>query len=64
MALVKHEVEKALIDWEARIDLEEVEVTTNPNERNQLEINISYRVRATNSRHNLVYPFFLLEGQR
>ncbi len=64
MALVRYEVEQALIDWEPRIDLEDVTVTTDATERNTLLIDISYRVRTTNSRHNLVYPFFLLEGQR
>ena len=64
MALVKHEVEVALIDWEPRITVEEVKVSTDPVERNKLEIDITYKVRATNSRHNLVYPFYVLEGQR
>ena len=64
MALVKNRVEKALNDWEPRIDVEETKVTTDPAERNILLIDVTYRIRATNSVHNLVYPFYLLEGQR
>ena len=28
----------------------------------QVLIDVSYRVRATNTKHNLVYPFYLDEG--
>jgi uncharacterized protein len=62
MALVKTRVQEALINWEPRIDLEEVQVTTDRLERNRLLIDLTYRVRATNSIHNLVYPFYLQEG--
>lgn len=62
LALVKTRVREALIDWEPRIDVEEVKVTTDPAERNLLLIEVSYRVRATNTLHNLVYPFYLQEG--
>ena len=64
LALVKNRVQLALTNWEPRIDVEEVKVTTDPGERNKLLIDVTYRVRATNSVHNLVYPFYLLEGQR
>lgn len=62
MELVKTRVEESLIDWEPRIDVEEVSVTTKPPERNRLLIDITYRVRATNAVRNLVYPFYLQEG--
>jgi uncharacterized protein len=62
MALVKTRVEDALINWEPRIDVEEVKVTASGPERNRLLIDMTYRVRATNSLHNLVYPFYLQEG--
>lgn len=64
MALVKHRVEQALILWEPRINLQEVQVTTDLEERNRLLIEVSYQVRATNTFYNLVYPFYLLEGEQ
>jgi phage baseplate assembly protein W len=64
MQLVKTRVEEALIDWEPRIDINELKVDTNKQERNTLEIDLLYTVRATNTQFNLVYPFFLLEGER
>jgi Bacteriophage baseplate protein W len=54
-------VQEALIDWEPRIDVEQVSVTANRND-GQVIINLDYRVRSTNSHHNLVYPFYLEEG--
>ena len=30
--------------------------------RNRLDIGVHYRIRATNTLHNLVYPFYLAEG--
>ena len=62
MQLVKTRVEESLIDWEPRIDVESVNVTTDPVDRHMLVIEVSYRVRATNTLRNLVYPFYLQEG--
>ena len=62
MALVQTRVHDALVDWEPRIEVIEVKVTLDPNERNLLLIEVSYRVRATNTLHNLVYPFYLQEA--
>ena len=56
---VASEVRQALIQWESRIDLLDVKAYANPNEANQLLIEISYRVLSTNNQFNLVYPFYL-----
>jgi phage baseplate assembly protein W len=53
------EVRRALINWEPRIDLENVTATSGDSRSNQLLIEIEYKVRATNNRFNLVYPFYL-----
>jgi phage baseplate assembly protein W len=57
--LVEHEVRQALILWEPRIELLDVEVTPNPAEAYTLLIRIEYCVRTTNNVFNLVYPFYL-----
>jgi phage baseplate assembly protein W len=62
MALIENRVREALIAWEARIDVLEVGVTSDASERNKLLIDMTYRVRDTNTKHNLVYPFYLQEG--
>ena len=55
-------VEEALIDWEPRIDVERVDVNSEPIDRARVLIDVRYRVRATNTQANLVYPFYLEEG--
>jgi hypothetical protein len=40
-----------------------VDVTDDPAQHNKLFIEIRYRVRATNSVKNLVYPFYFDEGK-
>lgn len=51
-------VRQALLRWEPRIDVLDVQVT--PGEEGAMMfISIDYRVRATNSAFNLVYPFYL-----
>jgi phage baseplate assembly protein W len=62
MAELQTRVHDALIDWEPRIDVIEVTVTPSPKSLSTVLIDITYRVRATNSVGNLVYPFYLGEG--
>ena len=52
-------VRQALIRWEPRIDTLEVAATTDADQPERLLIRIDYRVRATNNRFNLTYPFYL-----
>lgn len=58
---LRQRVRDALVDWEPRIDVISVAVTPSPSEGKVL-IDMSYRIRATNSQQNLVYPFYLQEG--
>jgi len=62
MQRVKQRVQEALIDWEPRIEVEKVTVSNDRSEPGKLLIDIEYRIRATNTRANLVYPFYLQEG--
>ena len=59
---IRPRVMDALIDWEPRIDVVEVSVEPASRLRNRLDITVVYRVRATNTLNNLVYPFYLDEG--
>jgi uncharacterized protein len=59
---VQARVREALNRWEPRIDVLDVRAETPPGAPSQLLIRIDYRIRATNSIYNLVYPFFINEG--
>jgi phage baseplate assembly protein W len=52
-------VSEALRRWEPRIDLLSVEARPHPNDPLGVLVDIRYEIRATNSRANLVYPFYL-----
>jgi len=58
-SLAAHFCIEALTKWEPRI--EEVEATADPadDNPNRLDITIKYKVRATNTSRNLVYPFYI-----
>lgn len=56
---VAAEVRRALVLWEPRIELLDVTAAPDLAAANRLLIRIEYQVRATNSRYNLVYPFYL-----
>jgi phage baseplate assembly protein W len=62
LRMVQTRVQDSLIKWEPRIDVEQVKVTVDPSELSKLLIAITYRVRVTNTVHNLVYDFYLKEG--
>jgi uncharacterized protein len=62
VAMVTQTVRKALVAYEHRIDVLEINVETAPQEPNLLLIRINYRIRANNALGNLVYPFYIREG--
>ncbi|MCL4806107.1 MAG: GPW/gp25 family protein, partial [Anaerolineae bacterium] len=55
-------VEDALRRWEPRIELIQVKVEVDSGKPAELLISISYQVRTTDSRFNMVYPFYLTRG--
>lgn len=57
--LAAFEVRQALLRWEPRIEVLDVRATP---DGERLLIDVEYRIRATNSRFNLVYPFHLERG--
>jgi phage baseplate assembly protein W len=60
--LVENTVREALTLWEPRIELIKVEASAEESAQGKLLVSIDYRVRVTNNRFNLVYPFYLKEG--
>jgi phage baseplate assembly protein W len=52
-------IREALAVWEPRIDVLDVNAFPDKSRANLLLVDIQYQVRTTNSRFNLVYPFYL-----
>lgn len=62
MTKLERLIEKAILKYETRIDLENVSLKNSVPLEGILYIQIQYRVRTTNSRNNFVYPFYIREG--
>jgi uncharacterized protein len=58
---VENSVRESLTLWEPRIEIIQVVVARDKAQEGILLVNIDYRVRTTNNRFNLVYPFYLKE---
>lgn len=54
-------VSDAILYHEPRITLDNLDVSESPNEAGLLLIALEYTVRSTNSRFNMVYPFYINE---
>ncbi|AFY47149.1 phage baseplate assembly protein W [Nostoc sp. PCC 7524] len=53
------DVKDALIEWEPRIDVLDVDAIPDPSQPNVILIQINYQIRTTNNIFNLVYPFYI-----
>jgi phage baseplate assembly protein W len=60
--LIRFHVEESLRRWEPRIDLQEVVAGAAPDDPAVILLSITYKVKATDSRFNMVYPFYLERG--
>jgi phage baseplate assembly protein W len=61
MGRVDRAVRAALDRWEPRIEVEAVDFTTRGDE--VLVIDVTYRLKATNDRRNLVYPLYVVPAE-
>src|SRR5436309_1631346 len=57
------EIRQALDRWEPRIEVQEVDFDLSRMIDGQLVINIGYRIRSTNHKRNLVYPFYVIPAE-
>ncbi len=56
--LIQTYVDEALLNWEPRIEVQNVTAVMSMEEP-VIEINIEYIIKSSNSKDNLVYPFYL-----
>lgn len=55
-------ISDAILYHEPRITMDRLEITGSASEPGLLLIGIDYTIRSTNSRYNMVYPFYLNEA--
>ncbi len=56
-------IEKAILYHEPRINVDKITLKNSDSNQGVVLISLSYTVRATNSRFNLVFPYYLEEGR-
>jgi phage baseplate assembly protein W len=59
---IEDSVRTALVRWEPRIDVEDIDAAPAPSEPGKVLIEIEYWIESTNSHSNMVYPFYVQEG--
>ena len=59
LRLLETSVREAVRDWEPRVELEDVQAEATQGAENHVLVNIAYKVRGSNARGNLVFPFYL-----
>lgn len=58
---IKNRMQTAILFYEPRIELHSIDILpSNPEER--IVLTVEYTVRTTNTRYNLVFPFYKTEG--
>jgi len=55
-------VRRAIVMWEPRIEVLDVDVQADPGIGGPVTIIVDYVIRSTNTRSNFVYPFYLQEA--
>ena len=63
LRLLEQTVREAIRDWEPRVDVDDVRAETAPDQEQeydtQVTLRVDYRVRRSNTRGNLVFPFYV-----
>lgn len=59
LRLLETTVQEAVRDWESRVDLIDVRAEVDAGDATRVLVSIAYRVRQTNTRHSLVFPFYV-----
>jgi phage baseplate assembly protein W len=56
-------IRTSLDRWEPRIEVESIDFDLSRAGEGVLEVTLAYRIRATNRRNNLVYPFYVIPAE-
>ncbi|MEL6863536.1 MAG: GPW/gp25 family protein [Bacteroidota bacterium] len=60
--LLENSIQRAIASYEARITVNAIDVDISQATDGIIHIQIDFTIRTINSRHNIVYPFYIGEG--
>ncbi|WP_406631332.1 GPW/gp25 family protein [Amycolatopsis sp. WGS_07] len=56
---LEHSIAAAVRTYEPRVELDEVRAETDPAEESRVTVSVVYRIRSSNTKANLVFPFYV-----
>jgi phage baseplate assembly protein W len=59
---LKELIRTAIVNYESRIILEDIQIDTTKYQEGIISIGLNYTVETTNTRFNLVFPYYQVEG--
>jgi phage baseplate assembly protein W len=60
IGLMAQAVREALAQWEPRVEVDRVDPVPDSRDSALVQITVAYRIKATNDRRNLVFPFYVI----
>lgn len=60
--IIRDLISTAIIQHEPRVIIQSIDIDDSDQMNGRIDISISYEVKGINSRRNMVYPFYLVEG--
>jgi len=61
---IEREIEAVIVRAEPRVEVLAVRAEADTDDATHVTVSLSYRVRRSNTRESLVFPFYLLRGDR
>lgn len=59
LGLLETTVREAIRDWEPRVDFLAARAEADPEDETHIQVSVDYRIRQSNTKLNLVFPFYL-----
>jgi uncharacterized protein len=59
---LNHLIYHALLNYEPRVIFHDATIISRDEAGGIMEVNVDYSIISTNTRHNIVFPFYLIEG--
>ncbi len=59
LRMLENSITDAIQAYEPRVQLDSVVAEPTPGQENQVVVSVNYRIRRTNTKANLVFPFYL-----
>jgi phage baseplate assembly protein W len=60
---IRYEVRAAIERWEPRVEVHDVQVSSDPGDQTILYIDVQYALAGTNDKRNLVFPFYTIPDE-